>query len=575
MNTNTVRGLLISDFTIDGLVPFLAAESESPSFKCEVAPFDQVMQLLLDEKADCWRLKPEVAVVWTRPQAAIKSFARLLSVEPVPTDEILTEVDRFGACLRDAARRVSTLFVPTWTWPAHDRGLGLLNMSTHVGPAYHLMRMNVRLAEAVAGAVNIHLVDAGRWMALTGAGANNPKLWHLGKIAFGPEVFKQAAADIKAGVRAIKGQSRKLVVLDLDDTLWGGICGDVGWENLNLGGHDPLGEAFCAFQRALKALANRGIVLAIVSKNTEAVALEAMDRHPEMVLRRSDFVGWRINWDDKAQNLVDLVAELNLGLEAVVFIDDSPVERARIREALPAVHVPEWPADKLLYEKALVELNCFDTVAISEEDRARTRMYVSERSRQAARASVQSLEEYLRSLGLKLIVERLGPATLQRATQLLNKTNQLNLTTRRMTETQLMEWAGADDHQVYVFRVADRFDDYGLTGVASLAVNGDAAYVADFVMSCRVIGRGVEQGILHVLMEHAREVSLKQLVADYAPTPLNAPCKLFFDEHSNLTRLSDSNRYVWDLLQPYPPPDHLTIQHVGETICTSALASDG
>jgi len=259
----------------------------------------------------------------------------------------------------------------------------------------------------------------------------------------------------------------------------------------------------------------------------------------------------------------------------VVFIDDSPVERARIREALPAVYVPEWPADKLLYEKALVELNCFDSVAIGAEDRARTRMYVSERSRQAARASVQSLEEYLRSLELKLIAERLSPATLQRAAQLLNKTNQLNLTTRRMTEIQFMEWAGADGHQVYVFRVADRFDDYGLTGIASLAVDGDAVYVADFVMSCRVIGRGVEQGIMHVLIEHAREAGRKQLVADYAPTPLNAPCKLFFDEHSNLTRVSDGNRYVWNLLQPYPSPDHMTIQHVGEAICTASLPPSG
>jgi FkbH-like protein len=158
---------------------------------------------------------------------------------------------------------------------------------------------------------------------------------------------------------------------------------------------------------------------------------------------------------------------------------------------------------------------------------------------------------------------------------LLNKTNQLNLTTRRMTEAQFMEWAEADGHEIYVFRVADRFDDYGLTGIASLAVDGDAAYIADFVMSCRVIGRGVEQGILHVLMEHARELGTKQLVADYAPTPLNAPCKLFFDEHSSLKRVSDSNRYVWDLLQPYPAPRHITIQDVGEAICTAALACEG
>src|SRR6185436_3816247 len=208
-------------------------------------------------------------------------------------------------------------------------GLGILNLKPGIGPAYALMRMNARLAEAVDNAPAIHLLDAGRWVAQAGRSATSPKLWHLGKIAFGPDVFRQAAADIKAGLRGIGGQARKLVVLDLDDTLWGGIVGDLGWEGLNLGGHSPVGESFVAFQRALKRLINRGIVLALVSKNTEAIALEAIDRHPEMVLRRDDFVAWRINWEDKAQNIASLVSELNLGLESVVFIDDNPAERAR------------------------------------------------------------------------------------------------------------------------------------------------------------------------------------------------------------------------------------------------------
>src|SRR5262249_25838083 len=159
----------------------------------------------------------------------------------------------------------------------------------------------------------------------------------LGKIAFAPEVLRLAAADVKAALRAVQGRSRKLVVLDLDDTLWGGVVGDVGWESLRLGGHDPIGEAFVEFQRALAALARRGVVLAIASKNTEAVALEAIDRPPEMVLRRRHFAGWRIDWRDKAGNILELVSELRLGLDAVVFLDDNPVERERVRGALPAV----------------------------------------------------------------------------------------------------------------------------------------------------------------------------------------------------------------------------------------------
>ena len=560
MIDGTVHCLLISDFTVNGLAPFLATAVDPPSIKCTVAPFDQVVQVLLDSTASCWTPTPELAVVWTRPQRVVTGFARLLNHERVSSEEILQEVDSFAEELREAAKRVTSLFVPTWTWPSYDRGLGLLNLDPAAGPTYHLLRMNARLAEALTGAGNIYVLDAARWLAMAGGAGVNPKLWHLGKIAFGPEVFKQAADDIKAGVRALKGQSRKLIVLDLDDTLWGGIVGDAGWQNLTLGGHDPVGEAYSEFQHALKALTRRGIVLGIVSKNTEAVAFEAIDRHPEMVLRRDDFAGWRINWEDKVRNVVNLVSELNLGLKSVVFIDDNPAERARVREALPEVLVPEWPKDKLLYGKALAELTCFDTAGISAEDRARTEMYVSDRRRHELKQEVQSLEEFLASLQLRVICECLGSVNLSRAAQLFNKTNQLNLTTRRMTENQLVAWSRAEGNQMYGFRVEDRFGDYGLTGIASVTVDGATAVIADFVLSCRVMGRGVEQAILHCLAVRALAAGTDEIVATYRPTAQNAPCKEFFERHSGFTQLDGEARYVWSLGALYPAPRHVVIE---------------
>jgi FkbH-like protein len=556
-----VEVLLVADFTVQGLRPFLA-DSDTPSLKPSFAPFNQVVPVLLDGTVPCWALKPDVAVVWTKPDSVIKSFARVLNHEPVAIDDLLREVDEFAECLRAASTRVSALFVPTWTWPAYDRGLGLLNLKPGIGTAYALMKMNTRLAEAVDGSPAIHLLDAGRWVAQAGKAATSPKLWHLGKIAFGPEVFRQAAADIKAGLRAIGGQTRKLVVLDLDDTLWGGIVGDVGWEGLNLGGHSPLGESFVAFQRALKKLTNRGIVLAVVSKNTEAIALEAIDRHPEMVLRRDDFVAWRINWQDKAGNIESLVSELNLGLESVVFIDDNPAERARVREGLPKVLVPEWPQDKLLYEQALTELTCFDTATVSAEDRARTRSYVSEREREAVKQSAQSVEEYLALLGLTVDVEPLNRSNLPRAVQLLNKTNQLNLNTRRFSEAQYDEWASAAANRVMVFRVRDRFDDYGLTGLASLSVNGTEAEVQDFVLSCRVMGRGVERTMLHAIVEQARILGAARVVATYSPTPRNGPVKTFFDEGSDFASDGEGPRYMWDVSRLYGAPSHVNVRVV-------------
>ena len=206
------------------------------------------------------------------------------------------------------------------------------------------MQINLRLLESLAGAPAIHPLWAEKWIQLAGPTAFNHRLWYLGKIPFSNEVFKVAARDLKAALRGLNGQAKKVVILDLDDTLWGGIVGDAGWEGLILGGHDPAGEALVDFQRELKALTRRGILLAIVSKNEESIAMEAIAKHPEMVLKLSDFAGWRINWKDKAENIIDLMAELNLGLDSAVFIDDNPVESARVREALPKVCVPEWPS---------------------------------------------------------------------------------------------------------------------------------------------------------------------------------------------------------------------------------------
>lgn len=557
MSKSDPRCLLLADFTVGGMAPYLESSEPTPRIRCTVAPFDQVNRVLLDDTAECWMPRPDVALVWTRPESAVESFGRLFRGEFVESEEISIDVDGFARRVVSASSRVGTLLVPSWTWPAFDRGLGMLNLDRCRGPGYHLFRMNARLIEAVSAVRNVFVLDAGRWIALAGPRASNPKLWHMGKIAFGPEVLRHAAMDVKAACRAVTGRMRKLVVLDLDDTLWGGIVGDAGWHNLRLGGHDPIGEAFCAFQRALRVLTRRGVVLGIVSKNTEAVALEAIDMHPEMVLRRDDFAGWRINWEDKASNVAALANELNLGLDAVVFIDDNPAERARVRQALPDVLTPDWPSDCMLYEQALGELDCFDTVTFTEEDRRRTEMYAAERVRRREADSAGDLAEYLDSLQLRVLVEPLSAVNLGRACQLLNKTNQMNLRTRRMTEAQYWEWASDPAHRAFTYRVEDRFGQYGLTALAGVSVEDGACRIDDFVLSCRIIGRGVEQLVLHTLVEHARTMNARFLRATLIPSSRNEPCRQFFENLSGFDR--DGQRYSWDLCIAYAPPRHVTI----------------
>lgn len=550
---------LVSDFTIGGLAPILAKSSPGPSIESVVAPYDQVLPTLLDARAECWVSEPQMVIVWTRPQSVIRSFGKAVDGIRVDLEHLLREVDEYAECLRTAVARVEIMIVPTWTWPSFDRGEGARSLDATHGLAYFLMRMNARLIEKLDGTPGVFVMDAGRWLSVVGPTAQNPKLWYLGKIAFSPEVFAHAAADIKALVRAVRGESRKLLIVDLDDTLWGGILGDVGWQNLELGGHSPLGEAFRHFQQGLKALSRRGIVLGIVSKNTEEVALEAIDSHPEMLLRRADFAGWRINWRDKAENIVDLVSDLNLGLQSVVFVDDSPVERSRVREALPQVFVPEWPADKLLYSKSLAELDCFDTTFVGEEDTARTKMYVAERARESLKQAGQSIDDYLQSLGMQISCSPVTAANLKRTVQLLNKTNQMNLRTRRLTEAQLREWLDSPCNQMLTFRVADRFGDYGLTGLASMTIDGSTAEVADFVLSCRVMGRGIEQLMVSILVQQAIDAGAECLRFTYLRTDRNAPCRAFLDEQSLLEKRGDC--FWWPVSHRYSAPDHFTVEY--------------
>jgi FkbH-like protein len=555
MASEVFRCLLISDFNLDNMAGYLANDPEWPNIEVRKTPIGQVIPSLVDETRECWQEDIDFAVVWTRPEAVIPSFDALLKYEKVDGDSIGGEVDDFVDALSALQGRVKFVFVPSWSLSAHHRGLGMLDMQVGVGLNSTLMDMNLRLANGLGNIDSSYFVlNAQKWIESVGKKAFSPRLWYMAKIPFSNEVFKESVRDIKVSVSGIQGRAKKLLVVDLDDTLWGGIVGDVGWENLRLGGHDPLGEALVDFQKELKALTNRGIMLGIASKNEESVALEAIASHPEMVLKSGDFVGWKINWEDKAKNILELVTELNIGIDSVVFIDDSPAERARVREAFPEVLVPEWPQDKMLYKQALLDLRCFDVPSLAEEDGKRTQMYASERERKKLKEDIGSLEDWLEKLEVKVQVEEFNSANLQRTVQLLNKTNQMNLRTRRMTENELVDWVREGLCLFWTFRVKDRFGAYGLTGIISLEVRGREAIICDFLLSCRVMGRKVEEAMVYTAIEAARSRGLDRVCAHYISTVKNRPCLKFWEE-SGFSREGDSDSFIWDLQSVYPAPD--------------------
>ena len=543
----------IADFNVETLAR-LIANTALPGAETRTSPFGPVVGALAAGAPG-----PEwAAVVWARPEAIVESFARALAYDQADPQQALEETRAYAAAIATFARGARATFVPTWTLPPWHRGYGPLDFRPGVGIAHLLARMNVALADDLRDVSNVFVLDAARWLTTLGPRAWSDKLWYAAKSPFTAAAFEQAALDIAAAVAGLEGAARRILILDLDDVLWGGIVGESGWEGLKLGGHDHIGEAFVDFQRALKGLTRRGIQLAIVSKNDESTALEAIDRHPEMQLRREDFAGWRINWKDKAENVLELLADVALGAESAVFVDNSAVERGRVASAIPEVLVPDWPEDPAKYREALGSLHCFDVPTVTPEDRSRTAMYAAERGRKDQLSAAGSLTEWLESLDVSVTVEPLSDANLDRAAQLFNKTNQMNLTTRRLSSSELAQWARAGSRELLTFRVADRFGDSGLTGIVGLDYNGAQAQLVDFILSCRVLGRQVEETLLHVAVLRARGHGALELVADGQPTPRNAPCLEFF-RRSGFHAVTDS-RFVWNVADPYERPRWVTLR---------------
>ncbi len=523
-----VQALIVADTVVNPIVRILSDPSNPPAIDASVK-FGQVRGALGDAQGD------GVLIVWTTPENTFASLAQLSRCEVMEAKGLLEEVDEFSQLVARTAERWRHVLVLSWALPPYRRWIAGMTMRPG-GLAHSVMRMNLRLCEGLDGTKNVTVLDTQSWYAALGQPAFDPKLRALAKVNYSRDFFLKAAAEMKAVLRGILGYARKLVICDLDDTLWGGIVGDDGMENLRLGGHDGVGESFAEFQRELLALKNRGLLLAICSKNDPGLAMEAVERHPEMVLRAGDFAAIRISWRDKAQNIGSILDELNLLPSSAVFLDDNPVERDRVRYVFPEILVPELPADVAAYPSFLASLDCFETARITAEDQRRTLLYKEEAQRKEAASSADSLDEWLSSLGVVLTVKRLDRASLPRAAQLLNKTNQFNMATRRMEQQELWRWCQGQDRLALAFWVADKFGESGLTGLATADLR--EGRIIDFVMSCRVMGKGIEEAILAVVCDHLRNTAVS---ASYRKTERNGPFYQFIS-----TKYADESKGVID-----------------------------
>lgn len=392
-------------------------------------------------------------------------------------------------------------------------------------------KLNHTLATQAA-AHNVGVLDVARQVSRDGlAHWFDETRWLQAKMEIAPNAMVDFGELLVRHLCALRGDVRKCLVLDLDNTLWGGVVGDDGVEGLVIGEGSGAGEAFLSLQRYALALKARGIVLAVCSKNELDAARAPFLQHPDMLLKLSDFAAFVANWEDKAANLQAIAAQFNLGLESLVFVDDNPAERERVRAALPMVAVPELPEDPAAFVACIANQGYFEAVTFTADDQQRADQYAANAERNALRTTAVSMDDYLAGLHMTMTSGPITPVDLARATQLIGKTNQFNTTTRRYTHDQVQAFANDQNGLTLVARLADKFGDNGLVSVAILVPDDqheDALRMVSWVMSCRVFGRQLEHQMMNIIVQKARQRGKQTLIGEFISSPKNTVISSLF-----------------------------------------------
>lgn len=530
-----VRVAILASVTAEPIAPVLAARGVPShlAIRTYVAAFDQWTQEALDAESGLYGFAPDVVILALRLEEVAPRLASGfldLSASELQ-DAVDRATDRVGAAVSAIRSRSAAKILLHAMVPPVDGALGMIDGFSPDGQRPAVRRLNEGLARACAAAGDAYLVDVERLASSVGAARwHDARLAALAGFPFTPAAVHALASEFLRYIRAFAGRVRKVLVTDLDDTLWGGIVGELGVDGVRIG-RDAAGAPYLDLQRALLGLTHRGVLLAIDSKNDEDEAMAVLNQRRDMLLRREHFSAVRINWLDKADNLIAIAAELNVGLDSLVYIDDSAAECERVRAACPDVLAIHLPADVSVRADLVRGLGVFDRLSYTDDDRERAGRYQAESGRRQALATAQSIEDFYRSLDMEMQVEPVTASTLARAAELTSRTNQFNLTTRRFTADALAAHLASDRHEALIFRLADRFGDHGWIGLAIVEQRGEVVELTDFLISCRVLKRTVETAMLAVVRDWAAARGAQTLRGSFVPTPRNRQAATFYTDH--------------------------------------------
>jgi len=554
-NLPSLKIAVLRNFTVEPLLPVLEVEIFIAGFipNIWVGDFDNVAFEAMSSTSELDEFKPDFILVFNW----LDTISPALTTQFVlkTKSEIDKEVVRVRQFYRDIEGGLRKRFsvpitITNFNLPM-DSTLGILDSQASDYQFHTIQNLNLQILLDAKGLSDIYILDIAKIFATEGfLNSFDSRHWQMARAPLTQRAILRACNEFGRLIKALRGKAKKCLVLDCDNTLWGGVIGEDGLGGIKLGTTFP-GSCYKAFQEEILNLRERGVILALCSKNNEQDVLEVLNNHPEMLIKEKHIATWQINWDDKATNLRRLANELNIGLDSFVFVDDSEFEINLIREQLPEVATIHLKGNTSDYRSLLSSFGYFDSLTFTTEDRRKNEMYGEARVRSKLESESSSIEEYLENLGLEATLGIPAISDVPRCSQLTQKTNQFNLTTFRYSEGQIAELMSDKGSDVFYLRVSDKVADLGLVGVAVVRYHELEAQIEAFMMSCRAIGRGAETALLAYIAKQSRNKhGSNSLVAKYIYTPKNESLVSNFYEVNGFDKVSQQGKdtdWVLDL----------------------------
>ena len=560
-NEREIRVGILGSFTLNGLDECLKVKCSEININYEsyIGSYNQYNQEILNSESKLYEFDPDITFLIIDNRTILGDlFYYPYSISDKERREKVGEKFEELKNLIELFQKKSNkkLIICNFHIP-YFSPVGIIENKSEFGFHEMIYELNRKLINFVKEKNSIFVFDYNQFILKHGEkNVFDYKQFLLGDIKIAFDFIPYFANELVGYIKPILGLNKKCIVLDLDNTLWGGIVGEDGFDGIELG-HSSNGKAFVEFQKHLLSLWQQGIILAINSKNNFDDAIKVIKEHPDMILREKHFASIKINWNDKAQNLVDIGKEINIGLNSIVFFDDDKINQERIKEEFSEVLTIELPNDPSQYVEILTELNDFNVLQSTEEDSKRGEMYAQQRQRNQFKYTVSNLEQFLDQLEIKVKIKKSDEFTIPRISQLTLKTNQFNLTTRRYQEEDIKKFANDDDYLVGCAQVSDKFGDNGITGAYIIKKKNKIWVLDTFLLSCRVMGRGVEDGILSYIIDNAKRNNVEEIKAEFIQTTKNKPAENFLKDFGFVKQ---ENYWNYKLNNNIEYPNHLKVE---------------